>query len=150
MKEIFGNLFAYHGRKGFVVCITTNGYLKKDGTGVMGRGCAREAVEIDPSLPMLLGKSLKCRGNVVSRLTPEIIAFPVKHSWEQDADPALILQSATQLKAMAEVTPNITYILPRPGCANGRLEWQDVKPILESVGLPENVWLIEKWERKDK
>ena len=150
MKEIFGNLFAYHGRKGFVICITTNGYLKKDGTGVMGRGCAREAVEIDPSLPAILGSSLKRRGNNVSRLTPEIIAFPTKHSWEQDSDPALILQSATQLKAMAEVTPNITYILPRPGCANGRLEWKDVKPILESVGFPDNVWLIEKWERKDK
>ncbi len=51
MIEIFGDLFAYHKRPGHKICITTNGFIKKDGTGVMGAGCAREAVDIDSDLP---------------------------------------------------------------------------------------------------
>ena len=39
MKEVFGDLWEFDG----TIAITTNGYLKRDGTCVMGRGCARQA-----------------------------------------------------------------------------------------------------------
>ena len=39
MKEVFGDLWEFDG----TIAITTNGFLKRDGTCVMGRGCARQA-----------------------------------------------------------------------------------------------------------
>lgn len=150
MKEIFGQAMGYYKRRGFILCVTTNGFLKKDGTGVMGRGIALQVTEEDSTLPALLGKSLQCRGNVVSRLTPEILTFPTKHVWMQDADPKLIVQSAIALKEIAEKLSQMTFILPRPGCGNGGLKWENVKPLLEAVNLPENVWIIGKWEERPK
>lgn len=148
MQEIFGDLFAYYNRPGYKICLTTNGFIKKDGTGVMGRGCAREAVEFEPDLPRLLGVSLKARGNVVANLTAKFIAFPVKHTWEQDADLTLIKKSAIELKLRALTLPDIQFILPRPGCGNGKLLWENVKPILEEVEFPSNIIIIGKWEER--
>ena len=39
MKEVFGDLWEFDG----IIAITTNGFVKRDGTCVMGRGCARQA-----------------------------------------------------------------------------------------------------------
>ncbi len=39
MKEDFGDLWDFDG----IIAITTNGFVKKDGSCVMGRGCAKEA-----------------------------------------------------------------------------------------------------------
>ena len=146
LHEIYGDLFAYMGRPGYKICITTNGYIKNNGEGVMGRGCAKQAVEIEPDLPRLLGLSLKSRGNVVASLTDQFVSFPVKHSWEQEADIELINKSALALKERALAQPNIKFILPRPGCGNGKLKWKTVKQELEKVALPENIWIISFWE----
>ena len=140
MKEVKGDLWSYDGRKGFIICVTTNGFRKNDGTGVMGAGTAKQAAERYPELPRLLGGSLQSRGNVVSRLTQTIISFPVKHEWMEDGDLKLIRKSTKKLKAIAELNPKIKFVLPRPGCGSGRLEWGQVKPIMEK--LPDNVFVI--------
>jgi hypothetical protein len=151
VNEIYGDLMAFHGRKGYIICITTNGFITKDGRGVMGRGCAKEAADMDSTLPGLLGKSLRAKGNILSRLTQDLISFPVKHQWFEDADPKLIRTSAIALKEMALVTPEIKFILPRPGCGNGGLDWEKiVKPLLEEVNLPNNVVIISFWEDRPK
>ena len=148
MKEVYGDCFSYLGRKGFILCITTNGYIKNNGEGVMGAGVAKQAMELYPDLPRLLGKSLRVRGNVVSLLTSEIISFPVKHTWNKDADPKLIEKSAIELKRRAELQPDIKFILPRPGCGNGNLKWESVKLLLESLQLPDNIFVIAKWKER--
>ncbi len=145
MKEIYGDLWAYEDRPGFKICITTNGFIKKDGTGVMGAGVARQAAEKDPELPRLLGHSLKTRGNVVSLLTPNLISFPVKHNWYEEADLDLIRTSAKELARRAKLHPSTRYILPRPGCGNGGLQWAQVLPIMAKYfGQLDNVYIIER------
>jgi len=149
-KETYGDLFAFYKRPGHKICLTTNGYIKKDGTGVMGAGCAKEAAEINSDLPRLLGQSLKSRGNVVANLTEQFISFPVKHSWIQDADINLVLKSARALKERALAQPEIKFMLPRPGCGNGRLKWESVKSLLESLDLPSNIIIVGFWEERPK
>lgn len=141
MRTITGNLWDYFGNaEKYAVCITTNGFVKKDGTAVMGRGCAREACYRIPNLPTTLAAHIKKNGNVACYLKAGLISFPVKHAWYEDADPVLISKSAEWLQREAELTPHITYILPRPGCGNGKLKWENVKPLL--VSLPDNVLVI--------
>lgn len=140
MREIIGQLWDFYGKLNTVVCITTNGTVRQDGAAVMGRGCALEASERFPEFRMALGHHIKRNGNVPMRLEGEmLITFPVKHNWFEAADLALIQKSAQWL---AGCDPAYTYVLPRPGCGNGRLQWRDVHPLIEF--LPDNVWVISK------
>ena len=81
MKEITGDLWDHIG-KADAICVTTNGFVKRDGSAVMGRGCAKQAVQRIPSLAPLLGLKIKQLGLCVCKLkaynNTEIIAFPVK------------------------------------------------------------------------
>ena len=148
MKECRGNMFSYLGRMKFRLFITTNGFVKNDGTAVMGRGNAAQAVrvfreEYEINLPEVLGNSLKSRKNIVSHLTAQLYSFPVKEHWADRANMRLIKRSVSSLKEMIKENPNLVYILPRPGCGNGNLKWKNVKPLLED--LPDNVWVICDW-----
>jgi hypothetical protein len=149
MKEIRGNMFGYIGRMKFRLFITTNGFIKNDGTAVMGAGNAKQAVKVfaeeDINLPDLLGKSLKVKGNHVTKLTPQLYTFPVKRFWYERASRTLIRRSVKELKAIIKEDndKDRVYVLPRPGCGNGGLKWTKVKPYLRS--LPSNVWIICEW-----
>jgi hypothetical protein len=127
-------------RKGFVICITTNKYIKNDGTAVMGAGCSKEAADQFPDLPYLLGQSIKTRGNVVSSLRKDILSFPVKYNWFEKGNPSLIKKSVAELKKRAEERPKLKFILPRPGCGNGKLKYKQIRHLLEC--LPDNVFVI--------
>lgn len=107
MKEIRGDLFDCRTYQtslpraclgGFdvikvpdAICITTNGFVKRNGYAVMGRGCARAAAEKEPQLAVILGHLIKTNGaHKVHRLyefahpgsnnnfTFDLLAFPVK------------------------------------------------------------------------
>jgi len=133
MREVKGNLFDQNVD---VVCITTNGSVKADGRAVMGRGCAKEAAELFPELPLLLGTWIQSVGNHLHYLKYyedrgyTVASFPVKHAWSEKADLKLIEQSC---KDLAESTvEGLKVALPRPGCGNGGRDWAtEVKPILE-------------------
>lgn len=147
MKEIRGDLWDYYEKIDHVICITTNGFLKKNGDAVMGRGCAYEATQYIPGITRILGRHIRANGNTagILRVTADewaIIAFPVKHVWWEPADPELIKVSVAWLVNEAEANPSITYVLPKPGCGNGRLTWITVKPLC--MPLPDNVWVISK------
>lgn len=148
MKECRGNMFSYLGRMKFRLFITTNGFIKNDGTAVMGRGNAAQAVRIfneeyEINMPEVLGNSLKSRGNVVSKLTDQLYSFPVKEHWADRASIRLIKKSLERLKEIIKEKPDLVYILPRPGCGNGNLKYKHVRPLL--VDLPDNVWIICDW-----
>lgn len=96
MRELRGNLFnpvtysepqddGWNKLASFqpdAICITTNGFVKKNGEAVMGRGCARTAAQLMPGLPEALGNALKSQGLQVYAHGPwngiEIVTFPVK------------------------------------------------------------------------
>lgn len=140
MKEAEGNL--WEAKPQFIKCITTNGTIKKNGELVMGRGNALQAKQKYPELPKLLGQHIKSSGNIVYYLKEYNIAtFPVKHHWQDKADIKLIIRSCHQLNALLE-NLNRPAVLPRPGCANGRLNWEkEVKPVISTI-LSNRVWVI--------
>lgn len=136
MKEIKGNLWDVPSD---AICITTNGTLRRDGSCVMGRGCAAEAKLYHPKIDFLLGAGIKKHGNCVLWFKDlKIFSFPVKHNWWEKADIDLIVTSANQLKSSVD---NLTsqgvklenVVIPRPGCGNGQLKWTDVKPAIEDI-----------------
>lgn len=62
-------------------CITTNGFVKVSGTGVMGRGIAQQIKLKVPGLEHALGRHIKQNGNcvgVIGKYKVPLIAFPVK------------------------------------------------------------------------
>lgn len=145
MQEIVGNLWDYYGKPNTVVCITINGTLKKDGSVVMGKGCAYEAKLYIPGIAYDIGKHIKKYGLCAHyRDSCKIMAFPVKFAWYEKADLNLIKESAQTLCIMACMNPTVLFILPRPGCGNGGRTWEEVKGVLEEVGLPDNVLIITK------
>lgn len=142
MLEKFGDLWEFHRQPNTVACITTNGFVKTNGQCVMGRGCAQQARDKFPGTAALLGDLIKAYGNHVHYIGNNMLAFPTKHVWWEKSDLQLISKSAQELELLALVHPDITFYLPRPGCANGQLNWSDVKPVLGALGLPDNVIVI--------
>lgn len=127
MFEKIGDIFSYDLKA--LRCITTNGVVKKNGELTMGAGIALAAKQNFPRLPKLLGDLVHKTGNHVYIL-PEIriASFPTKHDWRDKSDLNLIEQSC---KELVEKTANWELILlPRVGTANGKLSWEQVKPIL--------------------
>src|SRR6266550_9558402 len=133
MREDQGNMWDFPSE---AYVITTNGFVKNNGECVMGRGCAREAALRWPKLPLALGTCIKFGGNHVHGFHFDealIMTYPVKHHWREAADLALIERSAHELVRMADQQGVREAIMPRPGCGNGRLDWEDVWPIIEPI-----------------
>lgn len=127
-------------------CITTNGYIKSNGALVMGAGVAGQAQSRYPKFPKVAGEAVAKFGNHVfpfttrelrseSMFTPTdkaiFITFPVKHKWYEAADLDLIVRSAHELQELVDKLDLKKVLLPRPGCGNGRLSWDDVKPAID-------------------
>ncbi|MGH7181732.1 MAG: ADP-ribose-binding protein [Nitrospiraceae bacterium] len=126
MQGIKGNIWTFHPANWIV--IPTNGSIKKDGCAVMGRGLALDASRRYPLFPQQLGQVLKQVGNHNAVWAAfKIITFPVKHEWHEEADITLIEESMKNLITV----PFGDIYMPRVGCGNGRLKWEDVKPIIE-------------------
>jgi len=137
------------GKNADAVVITTNGFVKKNGHAVMGRGCAREARDRWAGLDLRLGTLIRIHGNRCFRFAASLpnnegsclVSFPVKPERGLDGEPGwscpaemwLIRQSARQLVEMADKFGWGSVVLPRPGCGNGGLDWDDVRPILEAI-----------------
>lgn len=136
MKEMTGDLFAQRGPKSVLV-IPTNGQVKYGTqTAVMGAGVAKQAAQVWPELPKLLGQKLIALGNQVFVFrvngNERVITFPTKEHWSRPSRLDLIEKSAQELANLATVLPReVAISLPRVGCGLGTLDWKDVKPILE-------------------
>jgi len=109
-------------------CITTNGTVTKGGHCVMGRGNAKLAKDTFPKLSRSLGKAIQSNGNKVF-LFPyhRLFTFPVKHNWYETADIDLIKKSFSELIEYLNLLDIKEIYLPRPGCENGKLEWENVR-----------------------
>jgi len=133
MIEAPGDLWDHHAAGQWVV-ITTNGIVRKDGACVMGRGVALQAAQRFPDLPFVLGAAIEVDGNHVHAFRDfRVFSFPVKRHWIEPADPNLIQQSARQLwYAFWKMNLDKVYMV-RPGCGNGQLKWEDVKPLIAPI-----------------
>jgi len=139
---------------GKIICVTTNGYIKKNGSAVMGRGNALAAATRYTTLPINLANHIKRNGNVVGPIFKRIISFPVKPAsgtYEQvldkvrymykhgqqipgyhcKADLKLIEQSLNQLGEFITRFNLEEVYLPLPGCSNGELKFEEIVSILE-------------------
>lgn len=149
MKEVYGDVWEYSAD---VICIPSNGYIKRPrrgdphGRAVMGRGVAQQARDRFVDLDIEVASQIERFGNHVAWVRPEdpkLMIFPVKHNWWEEADPELIVRSAGELSEIATTNNWLTFVLPRPGCGNGQLKWEQVKPLIKDV-LPDNVHVIER------
>ncbi len=127
--------------KADAACITTNGIIKANGDAVMGAGNAKQASLAWPFLPGILGSKLKAMGNHVHYLSTDhtnfhathILSFPTKQHWKDPSIPELIIQSAQELRAMAEESKWSRVLLPPPGCGMGGLRWAEVSSFLSPI-----------------
>jgi len=140
MKVVTGDIWDYPAD---VICITTNGTIKKNGEAVMGRGVALQAVQRFPGVAKDLGENLQRWGNFPHILKSELVTFPVKHHWHERASLDLIKESAVQFAVHVKCFPELIFVLPRPGCGNGGLRWEEVEPVISSL-LPDNVHVIDR------
>jgi len=147
MIERKGDIWTYfdsHPRSAIV--ITTNGFVKKNGECVMGRGVALEAKQRYPWLAKSLGAHILLYGNQVFYFSVDdkyLVTFPVKHNWWEQADLILIETSVKRLKELTDEMKWNEVFLVRPGCGNGGLNWKDVKLVLEK-SLDDRFIVVEK------
>lgn len=144
MKEVFGDVWKYPAD---IICIPTNGDVDRFGSNVMGKGIALEAKKRSPGIEKTIGWLLKVEeGNFLFQIgdpnSPgqHYCTFPTKNHWKSRSSLELIRHSARELRDFAKMYPDKIFVLPRPGCGNGQLDWKDVKPLL--LDLPDNVHVI--------
>lgn len=146
MQEIYGDIWEQH-KLGRWAVITTNGDTRKDGACVMGRGVAKQAADKFPNLPFKLGEALRTGGNKVHIFDYlHIITLPVKYHWKAQADLDLIEKSLQQLVAWANIPPRKhgKFYMVRPGCDNGKRDWEtEVKPLCEKY-LDDRFVIVER------
>ena len=127
-----------------MLCITTNGDTNSQGLAVMGRGVALQASKQYPGLSNNLGAKIKIWGGApfggILSTNPRLFSFPVKYHWKDKADISLIKWSTQVLATFMRNTSNRTVLLPRPGCGNGGLDWEEVEPIVNR--LSDDVWVV--------
>ena len=134
VKEITGNLWNYHNKNDYAICITTNAIVKDSGDLVCGAGCAKEACQ-RTNFARLAGLQVFAWGNHVYHITDNIFTFPVKRHYANKAKLSIIENSC---KELVDIMNKDKYknrykkiVLPRPGCGNGKLNWEEVRLILE-------------------
>lgn len=144
MQTQYGNLF--DSRDDYLL-VSTNGFVKRDGSLVMGRGAAKQLAALHPSIPKIAGQYIlegsypKHNGQAVYGviLIGRYGLFQVKYNWFEKADLDLIKYSTDELMvlitsgSMKDKTISMNY----PGIGNGQLEEKDVYSIIKR--LPDQV-----------
>jgi len=168
MKQITDNIWNLH-KQGKYIVIPINGYIRKDGAAVMGRGLAYQASRKYPLLELKLGVLLDENYNkstltkdhhahgqplinqpqipVMSLSEDNLIFFPVKYNWWESANLTLIEKSCKNLLEhihynLALRPQDYPIYLPRVGCGNGKLKWAQVEPILNKYLNNESQFII--------
>jgi hypothetical protein len=138
MLEEFGDFWTIQGD---ARCITTNGALRSNGNAIMGKGMALQAKQRYSKLEFSLGRLIQKYGNHVFKLGNGLISFPTKRHWREDSDIELIKRSAQELVSILKDDPAKRVLLTRPGCGSGNLNWEDVRPILQTI-LSSNKFIV--------
>ena len=111
MIEITGDIWGYYD-VGCNICITTNGFVKKNGWAVMGRGIALQAKKRFPNIDIRYGNMLggpTSTGNpntfmFVEEIAPRIFSFPVKRDWGI-CSPGNVVSHMTSTYKIGDIVP---------------------------------------------
>lgn len=136
MNEVTADFWKLYEQKqsNDVFIIPTNGSWNAKEEAVMGRGLALDAKKRFSELPGQLGQLLINRGNRLYYFPEyQIVTFPVKIQWHENAKIILIRRSAEQLNMLLHAVVGMHAYVPRVGCGNGKLRWRDVEPVLRSA-----------------
>ncbi len=145
MIEVTGDMFEDYLDPGVAYVVTTNGYVRNNGTAVMGAGTAKDAAQLHKDLPRILGDLILAHGNRPYLLPYGFVSLPVKHHWKEKADLDLIDTSLMLLWELYELYfRNKEVYLPRPGCGNGGLSWYHVRPLVENYFPNATVWSLDE------
>lgn len=82
MLERQGDLFQQYDAN--AICLTTNGFVKKNHACVMGRGVAATAKNAWPGVEWTLGERIEIMGNCVHLLTEEGESAIILKTWKGD------------------------------------------------------------------
>ena len=138
MQEISGDIWELYCR---YRVITTNGVVNSFGKAIMGKGIALKAknryLDYYPyiNIDVILGKLIKAHGNHVYIIYDNLISFPTKHHWREKSDIELIRRSAIELVTLLgpKLSCDDRVLLPPPGCGNGGLKWDYVRPVIAPI-----------------
>ena len=164
MKEMYGNIWDLAlgnlrcRSNRYPIVVTTNGFVRNNGALVMGKGIAKEAAALYPSLPFIMGEKIREKGNnnnvhmFIMVDEQSLISFPVKPRGQICTGDNVVRHMQSEFKVgdyvpgwacKAEI-PLIERSLkqlaslriedhpiycPRFGCGAGELDWRDVAPL---------------------
>ena len=117
-------------------CILTSGALNA-GEAVLETRSAREAAAKFSGLAGDLGRFITLRGNHTHLVRPGLCSFPIKQYQWSGPTLQIIERSVHEL---CELVGTAKTLLPRPGCAEGELKWEDVAKAL--AFLPDNIIVV--------
>lgn len=157
MTRRTGDMFD-HFDEADLFLVTTNSYVRKDGSLVMGAGAAKQLRDRVRGIAHNFGQKIRegcghlgeygiiTAGKPMGKYMPETEtgAFQVKTDWQNQADTRLLAGAAKQLTNMlGRRSPDWTVFVNYPGIGNGGLSKTDVAPIIN--GWPDNVhvWTFE-------
>lgn len=136
MKIEKGNIIDYIGVSD-IVCVTTNGIVKKNGELVMGAGCALAFKKAFPTLPKILGEQVLSKGNrpvIGGKINNSyIVSFPTKEHYKDNSDINLIKNSALFLVRIADYYNAKSICIPSPGTGLGNLSKDTVYEVLSEI-----------------
>lgn len=150
MKIVKDDIWDYL-EKGYHIVVPTNGWVNKSGEAAMGRGVAFQAKKLYKNLSNAVGNLITKHGNKVFHFpNQKIVIFPTKVHWKGDASIDLIAESLKSLKVLLEKNPELKVAMPKIGCGNGRLQWNDVSQVInEIIGKYKDRWIIVDNEQGD-
>lgn len=150
MKVERGDLWDYWAAGSKVVVTTNIGWCSERGENNMGAGMALQAWRRWPELARWYGHFCRLTAPhtpVVEDTLRRLIFLPVKpliasspaYSWDQTASPQLICRGLRQLRQhRGEIA------LSYPGCGNGGLAPDDIRPELQRYLREERFTLVEE------
>jgi len=137
MIEIYGDFWMHKDEHEYdAICCTINGVVKKSGELVMGAGIAKgfasEYSWIAKNWGGRVGqlKEFQLFVTLMAK-RPHLVGLPTKYHWKDDSNLPLIQKSLIELE---DITTRLGWkkvLLPRPGCKNGGLEWEQVQPLCD-------------------
>ena len=119
-------------------CILTTGVVTEEGLAVLESPLAKEAATRFAGLDLDLGRLITARGNHVHVIRQGLVSFPIQQFQWSGPNLQIIERSAQELSGLVGAAKTL---LPRPGCGEGELSWEDVSQALAS--LPDNIVVVQ-------